>query len=117
MKRPLAYITASWGEDEVENTARAAKYCREAYEAGFSPICPLLFMPLFLNDDIPQEHKDAIDIAQDLLRRASVLIVCGGNRATELVKDDIAIAERLHIPATTDKGIREVRKLGRERHA
>ena len=28
----------------------AAHYCRLAYEAGFSPICPLLYLPLFLND-------------------------------------------------------------------
>ena len=117
MKRPIAYITAPWGNDDVENTAQAAKYCREAYEAGFFPICPLLFLPLFLHDEIPLEHKDAIDMARDLLRRASVLIVCGGNRATELVKDDIAIAERMHIPATTDKGISAVKKMGREQHA
>ena len=57
MKRPLAYITAHWGDNEFENTENAAKYCRLVYEAGFSPVCPLLFLPLFLKDSIPQEHK------------------------------------------------------------
>ena len=28
MKRPLAYITAPWSENEFENTENAAKYCR-----------------------------------------------------------------------------------------
>ena len=28
MKRPLAYITAHWGDNEFENTENAAKYCR-----------------------------------------------------------------------------------------
>ena len=116
MKRPIAYITAPWGEDDVENTARAAKYCREAYEAGFSPICPLLFLPLFLNGEIPQEHKDAVDMARDLLRRANVLVVCGKS-VTESMKDDIAIAERLRITATTLSGILTVKKQGREQHA
>ena len=37
MKRPLAYITAHWGDNEFENTENAAKYCRLVYEAGFSP--------------------------------------------------------------------------------
>ena len=56
MKRPLAYITAPWSENEFENTENAAKYCRAVYDAGFSPVCPALFLPLFLRDEIPQEH-------------------------------------------------------------
>ena len=53
MKRPLAYITAPWSENEFENTENAAKYCRAVYDAGFSPVCPTLFLPLFLRDEIP----------------------------------------------------------------
>jgi len=49
MKRPLAYITAAWSGDPCEATEQAAKYCRAVYEAGFSPICPTLYQPLFLN--------------------------------------------------------------------
>ena len=108
MKRPLAYITAHWGDNEFENTENAAKYCRLVYEAGFSPICPLLFLPLFLKDSIPQEHKDGIDMARDYLRRASVLVVCGGT-VDEAMKNDIAVAERLRITATTLDGILTVK--------
>ena len=74
MKRPMAYITAAWSNNEFENTENAAKYCRTIYEAGFMPMCPLLFVPLFINDEIPQEHKDGIDIGRDMLRRSH-----GGN--------------------------------------
>ena len=108
MKRPLAYITAHWGDNEFENTENAAKYCRLVYEAGFSPVCPLLFLPLFLKDSIPQEHKDGIDMARDYLRRASVLVVCGGT-VDEAMKNDIAVAERLRITATTLDGILTVK--------
>ena len=69
MKRPLAYITAAWGECEYENTENAAQYCRAVYDAGFNPICPILFMPLFLNNEIPAEHKNSIDMSRDLLKR------------------------------------------------
>ena len=69
MKRPFAYITAPWSENEFENTENAAKYCRAVYDAGFSPVCPTLFLPLFLRDEIPQEHKDGIDMAREYLRR------------------------------------------------
>lgn len=77
MKRPLAYITAAWCGSDAENAKQAAQYCRSVYEAGFSPICPTLFHPLFLNDAIPEEHKSGIDMARNLLKRAHVLVVCG----------------------------------------
>ena len=38
MKRPLAYITAAWCGDPNTDMELAARYCRMAYEAGFSPI-------------------------------------------------------------------------------
>ena len=56
MKRPLAYITAAWCGSDHENMKLAAQYCRTVYEAGFSPICPTLYQPLFLNDAVPEEH-------------------------------------------------------------
>ena len=47
MKRPLAYLTAAWSGEPDVDMELAAHYCRLAYEAGFSPICPLLYLPLF----------------------------------------------------------------------
>ncbi|MCD7947894.1 MAG: hypothetical protein LUG13_06330 [Oscillospiraceae bacterium] len=116
MKRPLAYITAAWSGDEYEDTEQAARYCRAVYEAGFSPICPLLYLPLFLNDAIPEEHKSAIDMGRDLLRRSHVLVVCGSGMSED-VKSDIAVAQRLGITATTLEGILTVKGEGRmKRH-
>ena len=65
MKRPLAYITAPWSNSQYENAENAAAYCRQVYDAGYSPICPVLFLPTFLKDEIPQEHKDGLDMAQN----------------------------------------------------
>lgn len=113
MKRALAYITAPWGANEFENTENAARYCRLVYDAGFSPVCPLLFLPIFLKDEIPQEHKDGIDMARDYLRRAHVLVVCG-DAVDETVKNDIAMAERLRITATTLEGLLTIKGQGRD---
>lgn len=115
MKRPLAYITAAWSGAPETDTSLAARYCRIAYEAGFSPICPLLYLPLFLNDAIPEEHKSGIDIGRDMLRRSHVLVVCGGE-VDEAVKNDIAVAKRLNITATTLEGILTVDQQGRDSH-
>ncbi len=102
MKRPLAYITAPWSADDIENTEDAAQYCRKVYDAGFTPVCPVLFLPLFLNDPIPQEHKDGIDMARDFLRRAHVLVVCG-KAVDEAMKNDIAMMPSSTFTAGTRK--------------
>ena len=115
MKRPLAYITAAWSGDDCENAELAAKYCRTVYKAGFSPICPTLYLPLILNDAIPEEHKDGIDMSRNLLRRSHVLVVCG-HTVTEAMKNDIAVAQRLGITATTLEGILTVKVQGRRRN-
>ena len=112
MTRPFAYITAPWGANEFENTEDAAAYCRKVFDAGVAPICPLLFLPLFITDAIPQEHKDGLDIGHEMLRRSRVLVVCG-DTVDEAMKADIAIAERLRITATTLDGILTVKGQGR----
>ena len=112
MKRPLAYITAAGVSSDHENTKLAAQYCRTVYEAGFSPICPTLYQPLFLNDAVPEEHKSGIDMGRDLLRRSHVLVVCG-HTVTETMKNDIAVVQRLGITATTLEGILTVKGQGR----
>lgn len=104
MKKPFAYITAVWKGGEFTVIDQAAVYCRKVYEAGFTPICPVLYLPHFLRDSIPAEHKDGIDIGRELLRRSHVLIVCG-DEVDESVKNDIAVAQRLGITATTLDGM------------
>ena len=115
MKRPLAYITAAWSGNRDTDSKQAAQYCRAAYEAGFSPVCPLLYLPLIINDAIPEEHKSGIDIGRDLLRRSHVLVVCGDG-ISEYVKNDIATAGRLNITATTLDGILTVKGQGRAKN-
>ena len=105
MKRPLAYITSAWTGNCRENRDSAAKYCRQVYDAGYSPICPMLIHATFLTDSIPQEHRD-------YLRRSHVLVVCG-DAVDEAMKNDIADAERWHITATTLDGILTVKGQGR----
>ena len=112
MKRSLAYITAAWRGDPAVDMEQAAHYCRVVYDAGYFPICPMLYLPLFLNDAVPEEHKNGIDMARDLLRRSRVLVVCG-HSITEAMKNDIAVAQRLGITATTLDGILTVKGQGR----
>ena len=89
MTRPLAYISAPWGTDNLENATNAANYCRQAYEAGYSPICPVLFMPTFLKGDAPAEVKDRQEMSDELLKRCRILVVCGDKVNDEVKTENI----------------------------
>jgi hypothetical protein len=113
MKRPLAYITAAWSGNKHRDADQAARYCRAVYDAGFSPVCPKLYLPMIINDAIPEEHKSGKDMSRDLLRRSRVLVVCGC-AVDEDVKSDIATAARLGITSTTLDGVLTVKGQGRK---
>ena len=55
--------------------------------------------------------RAALIWGRDLLRRSRVLVVCG-SRVNEAVKNDIAVAQRLGITATTLDGILTVKGQG-----
>lgn len=110
MTRPLAYITAPWGADDLENATEAAGYCRKVYEAGYAPICPVLFMPTFLKGNAPDEVKDRQEMSAELLKRSRILIVCG-DKINDEVKSNIALAKHCRIAYTTLNGILAVSSL------
>lgn len=110
MTRPLAYISAPWGEDNLKNATDAASYCRQVYDAGYSPICPALFMPTFLKGDAPAEVKDRQEMSDELLKRCRILVVCG-DTVNDEVKSNIALAKHCRIAYTTLGGILAVSKL------
>ena len=110
MTRPFAFISASWGDKNLENVTAAANYCRQVYEAGYSPICPVLFLPSFLKGDTPAEVKDRKEMSDELLKRCRILVVCG-DKVNDGVKSDIALAKHSRIAYTTLSGIMAVSNL------
>ena len=64
------------------------------------------------NTKLAAQYKSGIDMGRDLLRRSHVLVVCG-HTVTEAMKNDIAVAQRLGITATTLEGILTVKGQGR----
>lgn len=104
IKKPFAYVCSPFRGDTGSNTEKAREYCRLIYEAGFTPICPHLHFPQFLNDSIPEERKAGMEMANSLLRRCHVLVVCG-EQVSEGMMCEIILANRLNITATTLDGI------------
>ena len=115
MKRPLAYLTAAWSGEPDVDMELAAHYCRLTYEAGFSPICPLLYLPA-LSPQCPAVRQPQYRFSHPRPRRSHTLIVCG-SAVDEDVKNDIAVAGRLGIAATTLEGVLAVKGHGTPGHA
>ena len=76
-------------------------------ELGYTPIAPHLMFPQFMDDDIPSERKDAMDMAKDILRRCRVLVVCGKELSDGMMQE-IALAKHLGIVQTSLDGIEKV---------
>lgn len=104
MKRPFAYICSPFKGNEALNIEKAREYCRKACEAGFTPVCPHLLFFQFLDENIPEERKAGLEMANALLRRCQVLLVCD-NAISEDMMCEILYAHRLNIMATTLDGI------------
>ena len=103
MEKAFAYICAA------EATPRQLKsYCRKVYELGYVPICPKLSDTQYLTMENADEKREFQNIARQKLGRCRMLVVCG-NYVNEAVKNDIAVAQRLGITATTLEGILTVK--------
>lgn len=104
MNRPFAYVCSPFAGETRTNTKKARAYCRKLYELGYTPIAPHLLFPQFLEDDIHTERKDGIDMAEELLRRCRVVVVCG-KEISDGMTNEIALAKRLGIVTTTLEGV------------
>ena len=99
MKRPLAYITAAWCGDPDTDMELAARYCRMAYEAGFSPICPILYLPLFINDAI-NSCIDQSTLALLIASRRKGIRQSTQRNAHSSTEAASTFSTALHIPAS-----------------
>lgn len=107
--KPWAYVTSAWSADRSRAKRSAKRYCRKLYEAGYTPICPLLSLPEVIDTSNADEYKDYMDMSEDMLRRSRILVVCG-SAVDDTVLTDIAIANRFHVASSTMRGVLGVDK-------
>lgn len=111
--KPWAYVTSAWSADRTKAKRSAKRYCRKLYEAGYTPICPLLSLPEVIDVSNADEYKDYLDMSEDMLRRSRILVVCG-TAVNETVLTDIAMANRFHVASSTMRGVLGVDKSRKE---
>ena len=103
MKNVFAFVCAP------ENSTPGAihEYCRELYKMGYTPISPALQFAPFLNDNDPVQREDRKRMANALLRRCRVLVLCS-DTVTEEMEISMMCAKRNHIVATTLAGVKKI---------
>ena len=107
MNRPFAYVCAPTTGEAGNNNKKVRGYCRKLYELGYLPVAPHLLFPQFVNNNVPAEHNDSINMAADVLRRCRVVVVCGKTNS-EVMTSEIELARRLGIVITTLDGIERI---------
>jgi len=65
-----------------------------------------------VKDSIPEEREARRDMAQSLLRRCRVLVVCS-DEITEEMETEIMLAKRMGMVSTTLSGIRKISQHGK----
>ena len=73
----LIYICSPFRGDTAANTEAAQRYCRDAYEKNCIPVAPHLYLPRFLDDDVPEERDLALRIGLRLIDYCSEVWVHG----------------------------------------
>ncbi len=89
------FSKARWNREKYENLARI--YCRMAWDKGFCPIAPRLYLTQFLDDENKAEREIMTKTSVAEIKNCAELWVFG-----ETIKNrqrvEIEEAERLKIP-------------------
>ena len=94
-KMKLVYICSPFRDDDklkqYANARAAQHYCRDAYEKNCIPVAPHLYLPQFLDDDIPEERDLALRIGLRLINYCSEVWV-HGDRISDGMRGEIEYA-------------------------
>lgn len=93
--RTVVYICSPYRGDKDRNIAYARELVKRALSAGLSPICPHLYLPQILDDDKPEERKQALRVGLELLNSCSVVIVGARYGISDGMKAEIERAREL----------------------
>lgn len=95
--KKIIYVCSPLRGDVKNNIKRANEYSKFVYQQGYIPVAPHVTFTQFLNDDIPEERKDGMDMGLELLRVCDEVWVFG-EILTEGMAREAELAERLGRP-------------------
>jgi hypothetical protein len=88
-----AYICSPYRGDVEKNVENAILLCKYALNQGYLPVCPHIYFPQFLNDNVAEERELGIGVGLNLLELCDVVFTFGN--VSDGMKSEIEVAERL----------------------
>ena len=89
----LIFVCSPYAGDIEQNTLRARRYCRFAYEKGNVPYAPHIHNTQFLDEKIPYERRKGIELGLEILKRCDELW-CFGSVLTSGMEEELIFAAR-----------------------
>lgn len=109
----FAYVCAPYFNRAGHVSPMLKEYCKAIYELGYIPIAPNLMFSRFLRESIPEQREARRHMAQQILRRCRILVVCG-EAVTEEMAADVMLAKRLGVVSTTLHGLQAISDFTQE---
>ena len=93
----LVYICSPLRGDMEANKKRADEYCAYAASCGVVPLAPHTIFTRYLDENIPEQRKQGLDMGLELLKRCDDLWVMG-SEISEGMKAEIEFAKEEQMP-------------------
>lgn len=93
----LVYICSPLRGDMKANKKRADEYCAYAASCGVVPLAPHTIFTRYLDENIPEQRKQGLDMGLELLKRCDDLWVMG-SEISEGMKAEIEFAKVEQMP-------------------
>lgn len=93
----LVYICSPLRGDMEANKKRADEYCAYAASCGVVPLAPHTIFTRYLDENIPEQRKQGLDMGLELLKRCDDLWVMG-SEISEGMKAEIELAKEEQMP-------------------
>jgi len=106
------YIASPYRGDTEINIMRAKRYSRFAARQSAVPICPHIYLTLFLDDNIPEEREAGLYLGIQMLKKCSEIWVFG-SKISDGMQKEIDFAKKNNILIKYfDHNCKEVKHYG-----
>jgi hypothetical protein len=95
--KKIVYVCSPLRGNIEANIEKAKKYCRFVQKAGHIPIAPHLYFTTFMDDNIPEDRKDGMEMGMRLLETVCHELWVFGDTISEGMKDEIKRATEIGI--------------------
>ncbi len=108
----LVYISSPLRGDVERNIQKAKDYCAYAASCGVIPLAPHTIFTQYLDDAVPEQREQGLEMGRDLLWRCNELWIMG-DRISSGMQEEIECAKKALIPIlyVSEEKVREKIKI------